>query len=61
MAPSFASLLDFFDAFAKPFFLKKSTAYSMFSFVSLSACLQSKKPAPVFSLKSFIKFKLFDI
>ena len=51
--PSAAILLAFFSAFACPFFLKYSTASSIFPSVSPKAFLQSIIPAPVNSRSSF--------
>ena len=51
--PSAAILLAFFSALACPFFLKNSTASSMFPLVSFNAFLQSIIPAPVISRSSF--------
>ena len=53
-APSFAALSLFFDALARPFFLRASIEFSILLLFSSNDFLQSKKPAPVLSLSSFI-------
>ena len=57
MTPSFASLDIFFVAFAMPFTLKISAAFSISPPDSFKAALQSLKPAPV----DFLKCLIFSI
>jgi len=59
--PSEVSLSAFFAAFAMPFCLRRSIAFSRSPFVSVRAFLHSIIPAPVRSLSAFISSEVFSI